>query len=830
MKVQFVPIDYDYFDFEGKNFIRLIGRNEKGKRICVVDNYEANLWAVLKEGLSEKKTVDLIKKIEKIKIDENGRETKVLKVEKHDKKYLGKDVKALKVFVTNHKDAHGIADKLGMKEVVARRGYDISMLSKYIIEKKVEPLKWYEVEGEILAGRDFGGLSDNLEVDLCIHAESFKLMNNKEKEKELFVPRILAYDIECDEFELGKGNVLMISLYGNDGNGGKVFKKVLTWKKCSIKQDFVECFKSEEEMIEKFIEYVKSFSPDFLVGYFSDGFDLPYLRAVAEKNKIKLDLGLDGTQPRFSRGRIPSGRISGIVHVDLFRFIQSVYSQYLQSETLGLNDVAFELIGEKKHDFDFKKLSGKMNEGEWKDFFEYNLHDSELTFKLAEKIWPDIFEFTQIIREPVYEVTRSAMSSHVEDYLLHNLDRFNEIPERRPGHDEIGKRRGMGKYEGAFVFQPTPGLYENIVMFDFTSMYASVIVSYNLSLSTLESESPGEQAKKGKKTAVIEFSKKRGFFPTMLEEIITLRKKYKEEYKKDKNPMKKATSNAYKLLANASYGYQGFFGARYYCREAAAATASFAKKNILEVMEKIKKKGYEIIYSDTDSIAFLRGKSSKKDVLEFLEDLNKNLPGIMELDLEDFYSRALFVSKRTTDAGAKKKYALIDENGKLKIRGFETVRRDWCTLARKLQSDVLGKILKDGNEKSALKIVKETIKKLKDREIKIDDLIIRTQLKKPLNEYLSEGPHVIAAKKMLEQDLPVSQGMLVEYYIAESNGNGKAKTKRIGDKVKLPDEKGEYEIDYYLNNQLLPAVENILEVFGININEIIEGHTQKKLF
>ncbi len=814
MKVKFVPIDYDYFDFNGKNFIRLIGRNEKGKRVCVVDEYEANLWAVLKEGLSEKKVAELIKKIEKINVDVSGRETRVLSVEKHDKKYLGKDVKALKVFVTNHKDAHDIADKLGMKEIVARRGYDISMLSKYIIEKRVEPLKWYEVEGEVLAGNDFGGLSDNLEVDLCIQAESFKLIDKKEKEA--FMPRILAYDIECDEFELGKGNVLMISLYGNEGNGGKVFKKVLTWKKCSIKQDFVECFKSEEEMIEKFIEYVKSFSPDFLVGYFSDGFDLPYLRAVAERNRVKLDLGLDGTQPRFTRGRIPSGRISGIVHVDLFRFIQSVYSQYLQSETLGLNDVAFELIGEKKYDFDFKKLRGKMADDDWRDFFEYNLHDSALTFKLAEKIWPDIFEFTQIIREPVFDVTRSAMSAHVEDYLLHNLDRFNEIPEKRPGHDEIGKRKSIGKYEGAFVFQPTPGLYENIVMFDFTSMYASVIVSYNLSLSTFEELKNKEPI----------FSKKKGFFPTMLEEIITLRKKYKEEYKKDKNPMKKATSNAYKLLANAAYGYQGFFGARYYCREAAAATASFAKKNILEVMDKIKKEGYEIIYSDTDSIAFLRGKSSKKEVLEFLEKLNKNLPGIMELDLEDFYSRALFVSKRTTDAGAKKKYALIDENGKLKIRGFETVRRDWCTLARKLQSDVLGKILKEGNEKSALKIVKETIKKLKDREIKVEDLIIRTQLKKPLNEYLSEGPHVIAAKKMLEQDLPVSQGMLVEYYIAET----REKTKRIGDKVKLPDEKGEYEIDYYLNNQLLPAVENILDVFGINLGEVIDGHTQKKLF
>ncbi len=39
---------------------------------------------------------------------------------------------------------------------------------------------------------------------------------------------------------------------------------------------------------------------DIIVGYFADGFDLPYLRARAEHNKIKLALGLDNSQPSFA--------------------------------------------------------------------------------------------------------------------------------------------------------------------------------------------------------------------------------------------------------------------------------------------------------------------------------------------------------------------------------------------------------------------------------------------------------------------------------------------------------------------------------------------------
>ena len=798
MKLEFIPIDYDYFDFEGKNFIKLIGRTEKGKKICVIDSYEPNFWIILKKGTSKDRIDKIKKKIEKITVEKGQRETKVEKIELQNKKFLGEDVQALQIFVSNHKDAHDVASEIGdVKEIINRREYDIPIITKYIKEKKVQPLTWHTIEGDMCTLEDFGGIADSLDLEICIKARKIE-----KSEQRKFEPKILAYDIETDEAELGKGNILMISLYGKD------FKKVLTWKHCDQKQDFVES--------------VKEYDPDILTGYFSDGFDLPYLKAAAEKNKIKLALGIDNKQPTFTRGRIPSGKISGIVHIDLYRFIDAVFSQYLQSETLSLNEVAKELVDERKEEFDFNKLP-HMTDSDWRDFFSYNLQDARVTHKLAEKIWPDMIEFSKIVKEPLFDITRDRMSTHVENYMLHNLDRFEEIAEKRPMNNEVGKRRAKGKYEGAFVFQPTPGLYENLVMFDFTSMYASVIVSYNLSLSTLKDK---EKVFAGKiKEENAKFSKKQGFFPIMLNEIIEKRKEHKKEFAKNPSGMQRARSNAYKLLANASYGYQGFFGARYYCREAAAATASLARKNIHEAINKIEKAGHKIIYSDTDSIAFLQGKKNKKQILDLLKKINTELPGIMELDLEDFYKRGLFVSKRTTQTGAKKKYALLDEKDKLKIRGFETVRRDWGKLARNLQNKVLNQVLHDGDEKESLKILKETISNLQNRKVALKELIIRTQLKKPINEYLAEGPHVVAAKKMEAQEIPISPGMIIEYFIGETT----KPSKRIGDKVFLPDEKTKYNIDYYLNNQILPPVENIFDVFNINVKEIAEGHSQSSL-
>ncbi len=367
-------------------------------------------------------------------------------------------------------------------------------------------------------------------------------------------------------------------------------------------------------------------------------------------------------------------------------------------------------------------------------------------------------------------------------------------------------------------------------MFDFTSMHTSIIISMNISKSTLLSKKEKNSYKSpelvlnGKKT-VFYFSKKPGFIPSLLKEILEKRKNFKEEYRKNPNKITLARSNAFKLLSASVHGYIGFFGARYYSIESSASILAFVRRFNKDIIEKVKKAGYEVIYGDTDSIAFLIGKKKKEDVKKLLNKLNSELPGVMELELEGFFKRGLWVTKRTGTFGAKKKYALLGEDKKLKVRGFETVRRDWCNLAREVQNKVIKQILEDGNEKKSLKYIKEIVKKIKQREVNKEDIIIRTMLKKPLSEYKAISPHVVAARKMQEKEIPISDGNLIEYYIAESD----ERKKLVREKVKLPEEKGQYNIKYYLERQVLPAVENIFQVFNIDIKEIIEGKKQTKL-
>ena len=822
MKSAFIPIDYDYFDFEGRNYALIMGRDQNSKKVCVLDECDIYLWAILKPNLSKTKIQKLIEKISKIELNLKGRKTKVEKVELKDKKFLEQPVQALKVYATNYKDLHDIADKLDYPEIEKRRGYDLGYTTHYIIEKKLEPLRWYEIKGEMLHNsNEFGGIDSSLNSDFVIKLNSFKEL--KETKTKSFSPKVLAYDIETDNLQIGQGEILMISLVG------KNFQKVITWKKAETKQKYVEFVEDEKELLQKFCEYIRQQDPDVLTGYFSDGFDLPYIKARADKLKVKLPLGIDKSQPKLSAGINTSARIKGIVHVDLLKFIRTTYAQYMKSETLSLNEVSKEFLRDTKKPFKIQHSSTLDNKN-WKDYYEYNLHDSVLTLALFEKFWTDLLTFSNTIKEPLFEISRNGLSKQIESYILHNLEKYNEIPEKRPTHDEIRERRARGSVQGAFVYEPQPGLYENLVMFDFTSMHTSIIISHNLSKATLLQEKQKDSFEspeieiKGKKTKFY-FSKELGFFPNLLQEIFNQRKKYKQEYKKSPNVITRARSNAFKLLSASAHGYVGFFGARYYSWETSATILAFVRQFNLQIIDKIQEQGHQVIMGDTDSVAFTANNKSKKQIKELLEKLNKELPGVMHLELEDFFKRGLWVTTRSGTAGAKKKYAMIGEKGEIKIRGFETVRRDWCGLARQVQDKIIRQILREGNEKKSLSYLKEVVEKIKQRKIKPSELIIKTQLKKPLSEYKAISPHVVAARKMREQEIPISEGRLIEYYIAESN----TKSKLVRDKVKLPNEQGQYDITYYLEKQILPAVENIFHVFDINIQEIINPKNQMTL-
>ncbi|MCK4501301.1 DNA polymerase, partial [Candidatus Babeliales bacterium] len=420
-----------------------------------------------------------------------------------------------------------------------------------------------------------------------------------------------------------------------------------------------------------------------------------------------------------------------------------------------------------------------------------------------------------------------GFSQLVEWYILKQEKNFNEIAPEKPHNGEIKKRR-MQTYKGAFVFEPKPGLYKDIVVFDFKSLYPSIISSHNISPGTLNCDCCPEKelAPAEDKNEKYWFcTKKKGFIPTIMEELIERRMRIKEIIKKEKkNPLLEARSQMLKLLANSFYGYIGFYAARWYSIECARAITSYGRYYIHKVIDRAKEAGFNVLYSDTDSVFLALDGKTKKDSEKFAEEINLELPGVMELNFEAFYPSGIFVSAKAGAYGAKKKYALLKEDGNLKVRGFEAVRRNWSPIAKEVQVNVLNIILKENDSAKAFDYVKKIIKELNEHKIPIDKVIIHTQLQKEIASYDAIGPHVAIATRMKEKGMPVGPGSIIEYVITKHG-------EKIRDKAKFPSEvnQKDYDPSYYADNQIIPAVEKIFEVLGYSKEELAARHDQDKL-
>jgi DNA polymerase I len=181
--------------------------------------------------------------------------------------------------------------------------------------------------------------------------------------------------------------------------------------------------------------------------------------------------------------------------------------------------------------------------------------------------------------------------------------------------------------------------------------------------------------------------------------------------------------------------------------------------------------------------------------------VNDSLPGIIELELEGFYPRGVFITK--------KRYAMIDDEDRIVVKGLEFVRRDWAAIARKTQEAVLKAVLRDGSPKEAAELVRKTTKDIVGGRVSLEDLIIYTQLTMAIENYRAIGPHVVAAKKLRAKGAEIEPGMIIAYIEAKGTGS-------ISDRaVPVEDFKGmDYDPDYYVENQVLPAVMRIMEVLG----------------
>lgn len=769
MKNRFMLLDADYVD-DGQVAIRLTGKDEKGKTVSVLVEFEPYFY-VMPSKIDDR----IKKKILQVK------EPKVKRIEEAER-IIGSDkIKLLKIFVHHPQDVPKIRDAIKDFQEIGHDNcfeYSINFYRRYLIDNQLSPGDWLEADME-------KGFVRKVK----------KARSSKTKLK------TMAFDIET--YEKGsETRIVMISLYGN-------LKRVLTYRRGNYSKN-IEVLKNEKEIIERFVELVKKNDPDLIYGYNSDEFDFKLIHERAEALKVKLNMGRDGSSVRFTRrARVSSAEIQGRVHIDLYSFVSNILSANLQTEVLGLGEVSSEILGDEKIEMDPEDIYECWRKDVSK-LAEYCLKDSELTFRLGEALFPQIIELCRLIGQTPFDVSRMTYSQIVEWYLSRRAFALGRIIPNQPKFDEIKRRKMKPPYIGGFVKEPMEGLHENIAVLDFRSLYPSIIASHNISPETLNCRCCRDE-----KVPELgyHFCKKKGFVSSVIEEIIKKRIEIKKKLKTEFDGSLSIEEKALKITANATYGYLAFPGSKWYCHECAQSAAAWGRFYIKKIITEAEKEDFRVIYSDTDSV-FLTSEKIEDKTKKFLARINKSLPGIMEMELQGFYKRGIFVTTRV-GKGAKKRYALINDKGELTIRGFETVRRDWCSLAKEVQRKVLEMVLEKKNIKGASDYVKGVVEKIRLREMEVKELVIYEQLTKRLEEYEQIGPHVVAAYKMKERGQPVGPGMLVMFVIKKGPGTISQRAEPF-EKVKP----GEIDVEYYVNNQIIPASMRVLGVLGVTEDEL----------
>jgi DNA polymerase I len=616
-----------------------------------------------------------------------------------------------------------------------------------------------------------------------------------------------------------KDPIVMVS-YRGKGRG------VLTFKKAA--GDFVETLPGEKEMLERFSQLVASEDPDILVGYNSAQFDLPYLKARMERTGAGMRLGrFGGRMTPLKKGLIHGMRLGGRVHFDLYPTVKFFgFIGVIKTQKFTLDAVAEDVLGSKKVKLDRGDIWRMWDSGDIDTLCEYSLKDAELTYSLGERLAPIDMELSSVARMPLFETTLSTSGQLVENLLMFHATERGELIPSRPGGETINERVNA-PIQGAFVKLPEPGIYENVAVLDFRGLYPSIIVSYNIDPGTLLSADGGQGTFVSPTGA--SFSKdETGLIPFVLDYLIDKRMEIKNAIKKldksgDEYVRMSARSQALKILANSFYGYMGYARSRWYSRQCAESVTAWGRKHIMETIESAEKRGFQVLYADTDSVFLIY--REKKDVTDFMEAINKALPQKMELELEGFYPRGVFVSKKGGgERGAKKKYALLGEDGRIKIRGFELVRRDWSSIAKETQRKVLEAILKDGSKEKAVKIIRDVVGELQDGKVPLEKLAISTQLNKDPGNYEVISPELAAAQKMREAGLEAERGTIISYVICRGK-----KGAGVSERAVPLELAKDYDPDYYINNQVLPAVMKIMKELGYDEYSMKFGGKQKSL-
>ena len=676
---------------------------------------------------------------------------------------------------------------------------DIRFAYRYLIDHDLKGS--IEIEGNYDKGRE--GENEEFNVDRVYRDAKIKPSDQFPKLKTLSI------DIETDR----KGeNLYSISLYTGD------FTNVLIVKEKKYKN--AESVRDERQLLERFKEIVLELDPDIILGWNVVDFDLNILKNKFNHYRIPFRLGREDSECSINLSDSffidSSARFPGRMVLD---GISLMKTSFIKLQNYKLGTAAWEFLGEKKlftSDNRTEEIENAYKNNPQK-LVDYNLKDAKLAFDVVKA--SGALELTikrSMLTRMQLDRVKASIASLDSLYLKELQKKGYVAPTANP--EERGER-----IKGGFVRDSKPGIYENIIVLDFKSLYPSIIRTFNIDpLSFVEKS----DIKKFKKSELIEapnkayFKNKEGILPQIIQSLW----KQRDAAKKKRD---KLGSNAIKILMNSMFGVLANPTCRFYSIDMANAITHFGQFLIKLAADKIEEKGHEVIYGDTDSLfvnanenSYTKTKKLGSEIQEHINHFfekhvreNYKRKNFMELEFEKVYKKFLLPHVRGSDVGAKKRYVgIIEKDGKdvMDFVGLEFVRSDWTDISKKFQLELLDRIF---HEKDVGSYISKFIASL--RAGKHDDLLVyRKSIRKPVSAYIKTTPPHIKAARKIGRDKTGT----IEYLMTL---DGPEAIEAIKHKI---------DYQHYIEKQLKPIADSVLIFFDSKFEDFSEKQKQKNLF
>ncbi|NIP15446.1 MAG: DNA polymerase II [Pseudomonadales bacterium] len=623
-------------------------------------------------------------------------------------------------------------------------------------------------------------------------------------------PLVLSFDIETNA---KADRLLGIAVYG-----AGVDEVLIVDPECRPMPERARGFADERTVLEAFCEVVRNVDPDVLTGWNVIDFDFTVLARIAARVRHPFQLGRQpgGLRIRSAQGYFGSGNatIPGRLVLDGMDLLRGAF---VRMEEYSLDAVARDVLGEGKTlDGDLRDRAGEIMQRYRQDlpgFALYARTDARLALDIVNRL--DLMNLA---------FARSRLTGMTPDRVAASIASFDFLYLSSLGQRDLvaptvrsDDSRVHAAQSGGQVFEPVTGVHRNVMVFDFKSLYPSIMRTFNV-------DPLGFVPSGREEPDVIRLVNGAGFrrgpaiLPRMLDDLFPRREAAKAAGDS-------VASQAIKILMNSFYGVLGTPACRFHNVEIANAITGQGRHLLQWSKRWFEARGFDVLYGDTDSL-FVRSAQAGVDAAlaeanDLAAQLNADVAadvrerwGVvsrLELEFEKLYAKLFLPSVRHGAAGARKRYAGLPAGAdEVEFVGMEVVRRDWTELAKQVQRELYARLFSNAAVDDYLA---DVVARLRRGEL--DELLVyRKGLRKRLDSYTaSNPPHVAAARKSEEPP-----GRTVAYLVTTAGPEP------------LDALQHEPDREHYVDKQIKPVAEPVLASLGLDFARVIGDDRQMGLF